>query len=245
MNWVRAGAILAAVSVHAGAAATVVFLSANQQEISALQSGGGKDDLSIVATVTLQSDESLGLDAVSAERQDASAAALAVRQPELKQEEAKKEAAIDMEPPPPVESAPPQAPIQEKPPEKPVEKREPQPSASSDPAAAQEEQRAMSRELEARRNRISSLYYSEIAKTVIRHALRPKNVPGSRRVTVELTLNPSGELLAHRVIESSGYDFLDRSAIVSLERSAPFPRAPEELSKQLNTFIIPFDYATK
>ena len=145
--------------------------------MSALQSGSGKDDLSIVATVTLQSEESLGLDPVTAERQDASAASLAVRQPELKQEEAKKEAAIDTEPPPPTESAPPQAPIQEKPPEKTVEKREAQPSAPSVPVAAQEEQRAMSRELEARRNQLFSLYNSEIMKTVMKHALKPAKGP--------------------------------------------------------------------
>ncbi|MGO9547397.1 MAG: TonB family protein [Rhodomicrobium sp.] len=244
MSWVRAGAILAAACVHAGAAAAFVFLSANQTDVSALQSGSGKDDLSIVATVTLQSEESLGLDPVTAERQDASAASLAVRQPELKQEEAKKEAAIDTEPPPPTESAPPQAPIQEKPPEKTVEKREAQPSAPSVPVAAQEEQRAMSRELEARRNQLFSLYNSEIMKTVMKHALKPARVRAGR-VKVELTLAPSGELLAHRVIESSGSDLLDRTALASLERAAPFPHAPEELSKQPYTFIIPFDYAVK
>ncbi|MGB8870128.1 MAG: hypothetical protein WCC96_12875, partial [Rhodomicrobium sp.] len=71
MSWVRTGAILAAFGVHAAAAAALLSFGANAPE--ALQSGAGKDDLSIVATVTMQSEESIGLDAVTAEHQDASA----------------------------------------------------------------------------------------------------------------------------------------------------------------------------
>ena len=161
MSWVRAGAIVAALGVHAAALAALADFGARED---ALQTGAGRDDLSIVATVTMQSEDSVGLDAVTAERQEASAAANAV--PETKQQEAKLEDAIEMDPPPPDESAPPQAPIQAKPVEKPVEKQEEQPSAPSLAAAAQEEQRAMSREMEARRNRPSRSITPEIYKAI-------------------------------------------------------------------------------
>ena len=143
---------------------------------NALQTGAGRDDLSIVATVTMQSEDSVGLDAVTAERQEASAASNPV--PEIKQQEAKREDAIEMDPPPPEESAPPQAPIQAKPVENPVEKQEERPSAPSLAAAAQEEQRAMSREMEARRNRAFSLYNAEIYKAIVTHA---DQAEGSRK----------------------------------------------------------------
>ena len=124
MNWVRAGAIVAALGVHAAAMAALADFGARE---NALQTGAGRDDLSVVATVTMQSEDSVGLDAVTAERQEASAAANAV--PETKQQEAKLEDAIEMDPPPPEESAPPQAPIQAKPVEDPVEKQEERPTA--------------------------------------------------------------------------------------------------------------------
>ncbi len=241
MSWVRAGAILAAFGVHAAAAAALVTFGASEPD--ALQSGTGKDDLSIVATVTLQSEESIGLDAVTAERQDASAAAKPVPQPEIKQEEAKKEDAIEMEPPPPEEQAPPQVPIQEKPVEKPVEKHEVQPAAPSVASAAQEEQHAMSRDLEARRNQLFSLYNAEIYRAVMTHALRPDKVLEGR-VGVELTLSPTGKLLAHRVVKSSGFHLLDRTAMANLER-VPFPTPPDGLIKEPYTVTFSFDYSVK
>ncbi len=241
MSWVRAGAILAALGVHAAAAAALVTFGANEPD--ALQSGAGKNDLSIVATVTLQTEESIGIDTATAEQQDASAAAKPVLQPEIKQEEAKKEDAIETEPPPPEEQVPPQAPIQEKPVEKQVEKHEVQPSAPAIPAAAQEEQHAMSRDLEARRNQLFSLYNAEIYRAIMTHALRPAKVLEGH-VGVELTLSPNGKLLAHRVVKSSGLNLLDKTAMANLER-VPFPPPPNGLIKEPYTVTFSFDYSVK
>jgi TonB family protein len=238
MNWVRAGAIAAALGVHAAALAGLAHYGARDD---ALQTGAGADDLSVVATVTMQSEDSLGLDAVTTERQEASAAANAV--PEIKQQEAKREDAIEMEPPPPDESAPPQAPIQAKPVEKPVEKQEQQPSAASLAAVAQEEQRAISRELEARRNQAFSLYNAEIYKAIVSHAIRPKEVKMGR-VGVELTLSPGGKLITRRVVKSSGVHLLDETAIANLER-VPFPPPPAGLVKEPYTVTFSFDYSVK
>jgi periplasmic protein TonB len=238
MNWVRAGAIVAALGVHAAALALLVDFGARDE---ALQTGAGRDDLSVVATVTMQSEDSIGLDAVTAERQEASAAANAV--PEIKQQEAKREDAIEMDPPPPEESAPPQAPIQAKPVEKPVEKQEQQPSNPSLAAAAQEEQRAISRELEARRNQAFSLYNAEIYRAIVSHAIRPKEVKMGR-VGVELTLSPGGKLITRRVVKSSGVHLLDETAIANLER-VPFPPPPAGLVKEPYTVTFSFDYSVK
>ena len=245
MNWVRAGAFLLAVGVHAAVAA-VLYLGAIQQEANALQPGSGKDDFNIVATVSLQSEESLGLDAISAERQDAAAAARAAppAEPEPKQEEVKKEDTVEVEPPPPADNATLQTETKEKPVEKPAEKAETQPSNAAAPSVPQEEQRAASRDYEARRNRLFSAYNAEIYRTLMKHALAPRKVKEGR-VIVELTLAPSGELLGHRIVASSGSDILDRTAIASVERAAPFPHAPEELGTQPYTVVIPFDYAVK
>lgn len=238
MNWVRATAICAALGVHAAAAVALVGFGARE---SALETGAGKDDLSVVATVTMQTEESIGLDAANVERQEASAAALPV--PETRQQEAKKEEAIEMDPPPPDEAAPPQAPIQPKPVEKVEEKQEEMPTAPSVLAAAQQEQRAISRELDARRSQLFSLYNAEIYRAIVSHAVRPKEVRKGR-VGVELTLSPDGKLLTHRIVKSSGVHLLDETAMANLER-VPFPSPPRGLVKEPYTVTFSFDYSVK
>lgn len=241
MSWVRAGSIVAALAVHAAGAAALINLNAHEPD--ALQSGAGKDDLSVIATVTLQSEDSIGLDPVTAERQEAAAASKPAPQPEAKQQEEKKEDAIEMEPPPPAESAPPQAPIQKRPVEKQAEKQEAQPSAPSIPTAAQEERHAMSRIVEARRSQLFSLYNAEIYRAVMTHALRPRKVlQGS--VGVELTLSPNGKLLSHRIVKSSGISLLDQTAMASLE-SVPFPPPPNNLINGPYTVTFSFDYSVR
>jgi TonB family protein len=238
MSWVRAGAIVAALAVHAAALAGLADYGARE---NAVQAGEGRDDLSIVATVTMQSEDSVGLDAVNAERQEASAASNPV--PETKQQEAKLEDAIEMDPPPPEESAPPQAPIQAKPVKDPVEKQEERPTAPAVAVAAQEEQRAMSREMEARRNRLFSLYNAEILRALTLHPLLPKKVHEGR-VVVELTLSPGGKLLDRRLVKGSGVHLLDETALANLER-VPFPTPPDGLLKGPYTVDIPIDYTIK
>ena len=98
--------------------------------------------------------------------------------------------------------------------------------------------------MEARRNEVLSLYNSQVYKTLIKNAIRPKATQKGR-VVVELTLAPSGELLDHRVVESSGSPSLDKIAMTSLERAAPFPPVPAEVNKQSHTMRVPFEYAAK
>ena len=72
MNWVRFGSAGAALGVHIAALGLFVLSAMHEPDLSALQSGSGDDDLTIVATITMQSEESLGLDAASVQRQEAS-----------------------------------------------------------------------------------------------------------------------------------------------------------------------------
>ena len=72
MNWVRFGSAGTALGVHIAVLGLFVLSAAHEPDLSALQSGSGDDDLTIVATITMQSEDSLGLDAASVRRQDAS-----------------------------------------------------------------------------------------------------------------------------------------------------------------------------
>ncbi len=150
MNWIRVLAILAALVLHAGAGGVLcIWAGPNPRQTHCNPAAAGTISVP-QPTVTLATEESLGLDSASVERQDASAGAPPQLEP--KPEEPKKEDAVEATPPPP-EAAPPQAPVQEKPPEKEVEKQETASPAA--PAAPQEEQHAQSRIFEARRNESS------------------------------------------------------------------------------------------
>ena len=59
---------------------------------------------------------------------------------------------------------------------------------------------------------------------------------------LELTLSPSGELIRHRVVESSGSDIFDKIAMTSLERAEPFPPVPSEAGHEPYTLRVPFEY---
>jgi TonB family protein len=238
MTWVRTSAILVSFGAHTAALAALAIAATTSQP-SALQSDVGRDDLSVLATVTMQTDDTIGFDAVNAARQLAAAAS----QPETKRQEDKQENAIEMDRPPPVEDAPPQAPIQVKTDDKQQEKQEANPASASVPITAQDEQHAMSRSLEARRNELFSLYNEKIYRAIAAHTLRPKEVhKGS--VGVELTLSPAGKLVAHRIVKSSGVYLLDETAMANLE-SVPYPPPPAGLVNQPYTVTFSFDYSVK
>ncbi len=237
MNWVRFGSAGAALGVHVAALGLFVFSAAHEPDLSALQSGSGDDDLTIAATVSVQSEESLGLDTASVQRQEASLGGQAA--PQVQEEVKKEQEKVEL---PPEESQEPVPLVEEKKPEKKIVEAKPSTPAPSN--EAQEEQRAASRAFEARRNEVLSLYNSKVYQALMKTALRPKTMEKGR-VLLELTLAPSGELLEHHVVVSSGSSTLDKTAMTSLERAAPFPPVPPEVTKQSHTLRVPFEYAVK
>ncbi len=127
-----------------------VFSGLSDLDSAALQSGGGKDDLTVVATITMESEESLGLDAASTARQEASTGGQAA--PQVKEEVKKEEEKIEL---PPEHSEEPSPLIEEKKPKKKVV--DVKPSTPSPAIEAQEERHAASRTFEARRSQVLAL----------------------------------------------------------------------------------------
>jgi protein TonB len=237
MNWIRLGSASAAAGVHIAVLGLFFASAMYQPDLAALQSGNGGDDLTVVATVTMQSEESLGLDAANVHHQEASVGGQAA--PQVQEEVKKEEEKVEL--PPEKSPEPPPLVEEEKPEKKIVEVKPTIPAPSSE---AQEEQRAATRALEARRTEVRSLYNSRIYMALMKNALHPKTAQKGR-VVLELTLAPSGELLDHHVVESSGSPALDKTAMTSLERAAPYPPVPPELNKEAHTLRVPFEYAPK
>jgi periplasmic protein TonB len=235
MNRVRLAAASAALGVHAAVLALLLTGALHGPDVAALQSGDGKDELSVVATITMISDESLGLDASSTPRREDTPGGQAV--PKVKEAAVKEDEKIEG----PVEEREAPPPVEEKKPEKKVAEQ----AATAAPASeAEEESRAASRAFQARKSRAISLYNSSIYQSLMRNALRPKTMEKGR-VVLELTLSPAGKLIQHRVVQSSGSEALDRIAMASLERAAPFPPIPSEAGGEPHTLRVPFEYAIK
>ncbi len=208
----------------------------HKSDLAALQSGSGGDDLTVVAAITMQSEESLVSTLASVRRQEASAGGQAA--PKMQEEVKKEEDKVEL----PLEVSQERAPIEEKKLEKKVVGQKP--STPAPATEAEDEKRAAGRLFEARRAELLSIYNSRVYQALMKNALRPHTAQKGR-VVVELTLAPSGELLDHHVVQSSGSPTLDKTAMSSLERAAPFPPVPPEAGKESHTLRVPFEYALK
>lgn len=59
-------------------------------------------------------------------------------------------------------------------------------------------------------------------------------------VILEFTLSPQGNLLSHKIIQSSGFSLLDQQALLALKRSQPFPEVQEGM-----TYHLPIHFKLK
>ena len=113
MNWVCFGSASAAVGVHIAVLGLFAASAMYQPDLAALQSGNGDDDLTVVATITMQSEESLGLDSANVQQQEASLGGQAA--PQVQEEVKKEEEKVEL---PPEKSPEPTPLAEEKEPEK-------------------------------------------------------------------------------------------------------------------------------
>jgi periplasmic protein TonB len=253
MNWPRSLAFLLSVAIHA---AVLLFL-VSRSGFVVLQEGKGRDDLTVVVTVTLENGDLAGLDSRN-ERASRAAAAITpdkeLARPEKNIPEAVTKPVTEEPPlvsgPTKADQTPQPAPLDAKPreederPSKEVSaETRVQPEPFPRPAAdAQEEQQQASRAFEGRRTHLASLYQSKIFMALVRHRINPHS-GHSGRVVVLATIAPSGELISRNVAESSGSDILDKAALTTLDNSAPFPAIPHELGPDPMTLRVPFEYS--
>jgi periplasmic protein TonB len=88
------------------------------------------------------------------------------------------------------------------------------------------------------------LYLGKINEKVQRAKVNPRTrISGT--VVMRFTVGLDGELLSKEVATSSGSDVLDQAAIAALERAAPFPPIPPEVSSRPLAFTQPFRFITR
>jgi periplasmic protein TonB len=87
-------------------------------------------------------------------------------------------------------------------------------------------------------------YMSQINDQVQKAKRNPKE-RGSGTVVIRYTVGTDGKLLSAEVAASSGSKSLDEAASEALERAAPFPPIPPEVSVKPLAFTQPFKFITR
>lgn len=235
MQFLRPIAVLVSLGAHAALAATFITV---EPETTAFDQGSGSDSFSSELTITLDGSSMLGgaeeivetVD-IAPVQQMTAAEPVETKEPDLKDiitsSEATAEAPLEITEPKPVEE------------EKPLEMS----MQEVAPMVAAEQQNVGSKlsgsDVTARR-----LYMGEIAKKLQRNKINPRSTQQGT-VLLRFTVNQHGEILSRDVLQSSGSKLLDDAALASLERAAPFPPLPGEVSGSPLELQVPFRFITR
>jgi len=87
-------------------------------------------------------------------------------------------------------------------------------------------------------------YLGKLRKTLERSKVNPRiHLAGT--VLITFIVSPSGQVLRREVEKSSGSKALDEAAMAALERAAPFPPMPHDLTQGPLEVQIPFKFVTR
>lgn len=90
----------------------------------------------------------------------------------------------------------------------------------------------------------AGLYLGRVSEQVQRAKVNPRSRMTGTAV-LKFTVGIDGRLLSKEVAQSSGHPVLDDAAITTLDRAAPFPPIPPEVSKTPMTFQQPFRFVVR
>ncbi|UYM16782.1 cell envelope integrity protein TolA [Endozoicomonas euniceicola] len=88
----------------------------------------------------------------------------------------------------------------------------------------QQEAAAQQAEEQAEKDAAEVRYYSELLNNlIVNNWNRPPSARNNMTALLQVTLSPFGDLLEVKLLEGSGNDSFDRSAVQAVQRAAPFP----------------------
>lgn len=90
----------------------------------------------------------------------------------------------------------------------------------------------------------AGLYLGRISEQVHRAKVNPRSRMTGTTV-LKFTVGIDGRLLSKEVAQSSGHPVLDDAALTTLDRAAPFPPIPPDVSKTPMTFQQPFKFIVR
>jgi protein TonB len=124
----------------------------------------------------------------------------------------------------------------------------PQPATPSAPASTPQTDAAQQQRDAANAMAVTAAKSNWLG-VVVQHIAKFKRPPRGRlriplRALVNFDIDRSGKLLSHRLLQSSGRDDIDDEALAWIDRAAPLPPPPSEISDAdlAHGFSIPFDF---
>lgn len=90
----------------------------------------------------------------------------------------------------------------------------------------------------------TGLYLGRINEQVQRAKVNPRSSMTGTTI-VKFTVGLDGRLVSKEVTQSSGFPVLDDAAITALDRAAPFPPIPPDVSRTPMTFSQPFRFVVR
>ncbi|MEA3639391.1 MAG: TonB family protein [Lamprobacter sp.] len=91
-------------------------------------------------------------------------------------------------------------------------------------------------------------YYGRLATWLARHKRYPTQARRLRQegtVKVTFTITRSGRVVSQRIVQSSGYELLDKEVQAMLERASPLPRIPSSLDRSSLTITLPVAFTLR
>jgi protein TonB len=88
---------------------------------------------------------------------------------------------------------------------------------------------------------LRAAYLGKLRIHLERHKVRPE-AKATGTAVVKFAVDPSGKILSREITTSSGSKKLDDAAIATIERSAPFPRFPDGISREPVVVSVPFKF---
>ena len=107
------------------------------------------------------------------------------------------------------------------------------------------EEQAINEAIDAASLLQQQLYYSDLIKLVNREVRYPQRAiqrAYEGRVTLMVTIDVDGELLAVETAMSSDYGLLDRAAAKAVKDAVPFPAPPWDASEDELSFTLPIEF---
>jgi len=255
---------LVSLGIHGAFAAVMLWPSSSG---AALEQGTGDDIMMIEQGIALQGVAKLGEDVVSVEAVEAPPVQTAAAQPleQIEAIEEQKELPVEEQQVLTSETGPEQENVIEpeeveevKPEEvtepKREEVKEPEPEVKEQPlpqqvATVQQETVIAMRESSGEEKKggdatAHRAYLGKLRTHLERSKVNPRTTLIGTAV-VRLTVRSDGELVAHRIVKSSGSKQLDNAALASIERASPFPAIPDEVGEETIEVSVPFKFSVR
>ncbi|MFN0218007.1 MAG: energy transducer TonB [Hyphomicrobium sp.] len=241
MNYARTIAVVLSLLVH-GSIGYAMVVRSDEPDFEALEVGSGEDVVTVEQGIAIEGLAKLG----DAQETIETAEVTPIQQATPPVEEIKpiedlqdvitsdagevQEEIVKTEEPPPEIKEPPPEPVQ-------VQEQRPEQVAIVSEQSSGEEKSGGN-------PRAFSMYLGKINELVQRSKINPRSrVAGT--VVMKFTVGTRGELISKEVATSSGHPALDNAAIAALERAAPFPPIPPEVSVSPLAFTQPFRFITR